>query len=205
MLWAEKILVQVARRVARAASVQRMEWRLLVRSGRVEVGRRTYGVPVVVTFAHDETRLIVGSYVSIAGSVVFLLGGNHPLDRATTYPLRIQMALDGAGGDGYPWSKGDIRIGHDVWIGHGATVLSGVELGTGCVVAAGAVVTKSVPPYAVVGGNPARILRMRFDSATIEALLELQWWNWSEERIRQEVSLLSDLPAERFVANATSI
>lgn len=205
MRWAEKLLVQVARRMARAVSVQRLEWSLLVRSGRVEVGRGTYGVPLVVTFAHDKTRLIVGSYVSIAGSVVFLLGGNHPLDRATTYPLRIQMRLDGAGRDGYPWSKGDIRVGHDVWIGHGATVLSGVELGTGCVVAAGAVVTKSVPPYAVVGGNPARVLRMRFDPSTIEALLELQWWTWSDEQIRQRVSLLSDLSAERLVANAKSI
>lgn len=204
MLWAERILVQIARRVARAGSVQRMEWRLLLRSGRVEVGRGTYGVPLVVTFAHDETRLIVGSYVSIAGGVVFLLGGNHPLDRATTYPLRIQMGLDGAGHDGYPWSKGDIQVGHDVWIGHGATVLSGVELGTGCVVAAGAVVTKSVPPYAVVGGNPARVLRMRFDPTTIEGLLESQWWAWSEKDIRQRVSLLSDLTAERFVASVTT-
>ncbi len=84
-------------------------------------------------------------------------------------------------------NKGDTVIGNDVWIGYGATLMPGVQVGDGAIVASQAVVTKPVPPYAVVGGNPAQIIRYRFDDATIEALLALQWWHWDIEKITRHL------------------
>jgi serine acetyltransferase len=87
-------------------------------------------------------------------------------------------------GMGHPSCKGDITIENDVWIGAKATVMSGIKIGNGAVVAAGSVVTKDVPPYAIVAGNPAKIVKYRFDESQIEKLLQISWWNWDEGKIR---------------------
>jgi acetyltransferase-like isoleucine patch superfamily enzyme len=136
----------------------------------------------------------------MAKDVTFVLGGNHRMDSASSFPLRLRLQLAGRGHDGNPWSRGDIVIGSDVWLGVGALILSGVTVGHGAVVAAGAVVVKDVPPYAIVGGNPARILRMRFEGETVEALLRIAWWNWPQEKIVAEIGALCDMPAEEFTA-----
>lgn len=85
-------------------------------------------------------------------------------------------------------NKGDIIIGNDVWIGYEAVVLAGVTIGDGAVIGTRAVVTKDVPPYTIVGGVPAKPIRKRFTQETIDFLLKIKWWNWSEERIRQHIT-----------------
>lgn len=170
---------------------QKMAFDRLVRSGTVVVGAHTYGVPTIETFAHDKTRLMVGRYTSIASEVRILLGGNHPLDRVTTFPIRLRMSLPGAGDDGYPSSKGDVIVGSDVWIGYGVTVVSGVTIGDGAVVAAGSVVTADVGPYDIVGGVPAKLIGSRCDSATKDRLLLARWWDWPDNVAAENVNLLS--------------
>ncbi|TJX23643.1 MAG: CatB-related O-acetyltransferase [Mesorhizobium sp.] len=88
-------------------------------------------------------------------------------------------------------------VGNDVWIGSRAIILSGVKIGHGAVIAAGSIVTKDVEPYALVGGNPAKLIKRRFPDETVAALLEIEWWNWSIDRIKKERAAF-DLPAEEF-------
>ncbi len=178
----------------------------LLKEGRIEIGYATYAVPPrVLDYPHDQTRLIVGKYSSMAGGTSFVLGGNHPMDRVTTYPLRIFFGLPGRGADGYPQSKGDIIVGSDVWIGHAVTVLSGVTIGDGAVVAAGSVVTSNVPPYAIVAGNPAQVRRYRFAPETCAALLAVKWWDWPASRISEAADLLSDNDVDVFLAYANTL
>jgi acetyltransferase-like isoleucine patch superfamily enzyme len=100
---------------------------------------------------------------------------------------------------GHPACKGDIIIGNDVWIGAKSTIMSGVKIGDGAIVAAGALVTKDVEPYSVVGGNPAKLLKYRFDKQQIADLLEIAWWNWGEDKIREEAMLLWSSDLNEFI------
>jgi glycosyltransferase involved in cell wall biosynthesis/acetyltransferase-like isoleucine patch superfamily enzyme len=158
-----------------------------------DIGRHTYGVPKVYDWS-DGGKLIIGDYCSIAEDVTILLGGNHHPEWLTTYPFSSNAFHEewpeAADIHGQPYSKGPVVIGNDVWVGYGATILSGVTIGDGAIVAAKAVVAKNVPPYAIVGGNPAKVLKMRFPEKDIERLLKLQWWNWSEGRVRENIRLL---------------
>lgn len=156
-----------------------------------EIGDFTYGEPRVLTWG-EETTLKIGKFCSIADGVFILLGGNHRVDWVTTYPF---SALpndwpEAADITGHPSSNGDVIIGSDVWIGHQAIILSGVSIGDGAVVGARAVVTRNVPPYAIVVGNPATMVRKRFDDATIRELQRVKWWDWSIEKIRLNVHVL---------------
>lgn len=151
--------------------------------------RYTYGHFSVHSWP-DGPLLQIGAFCSIALGVEFLLGGRHGLEQISQYPLHLVFE----GVDGYADDLGDsgpITVGNDVWIGTGAMVMSGVTLGNGAAVAAGAVVTRDVPPYALVGGAPARLIRYRFDEARREAVEASRWWTWPTERIRAEVPLLT--------------
>jgi hypothetical protein len=174
--------------------------RRLEKAGIVVRGRGTYGVPKVWTFAHEEARLIIGNYSAVDGT--HLLGGQHAIKHVASYPFRIFWDLPGAGEDGNPAKRGDIVIGADVWCTFGTWVLSGVTIGHGAVVATGAVVTKDVPPYAIVGGNPAKIIRYRFSEEQIAALLEIKWWDWPEEEIREAVPYIASEDIDRFIEYA---
>lgn len=133
---------------------------------KVIVGKKTYG-PIQITDASPkDTKLKIGSYCSIAQGVQFLLGGEHQINSISTYPFKVKCF----GQKREAGSKGDIVVKDDVWIGANAIICSGVTLGQGCIVAAGAVVTKDVAPYAIVGGNPARIIKYRFDESLREKL-----------------------------------
>ncbi|MBU1158563.1 MAG: CatB-related O-acetyltransferase [Candidatus Thermoplasmatota archaeon] len=128
-------------------------------------------------------RIVVGNFCSISVGVRMLGGGEHPLNMVSTYPLRtLLMRADGNNYD--VKSKGPTSIGNDVWIGVDALILSGVSVGNGAVIGAGSVVTANVPPYAIVVGNPARIIGYRFSEDRIEKLLKIEWWNWSDEAIK---------------------
>lgn len=174
--------------------------RRLMKAGRVVYGAQSYGVPTIQVFPHDESRLIVGNYCSIGGT--YLLGGQHAITHVTTWPLRINWGLEGAGTDGMPAVRGDIVVGSDVWTGYGSWILSGITIGHGAVVATNAVVTKDVPPYAIVGGNPAKIIRYRHTEEQREALLDIRWWDWPEDEIRAAVPYLANDDIDAFITYA---
>lgn len=145
-----------------------------------------------VIYAH------VGKYCSIAGGACIGMG-THPLKFLSTSPLFISKHNS----TGHKWSEGvefeeykTLKIGNDVWIGSRAMIMGGLKIGDGAVVAAGAVVTKDVPPYAVVGGVPAKIIKFRFDEETIRKLEKLQWWNMPAEVLRQKISCFQNSDIE---------
>jgi acetyltransferase-like isoleucine patch superfamily enzyme len=162
----------------------------------VEIGEYTYGLRRECFFAyHPDNHVRIGKFCSIADGVRFVFG-EHRTDSVSTFPLHA-ICFDGAP-HADALSKGDIIVGHDVWIGVNALILSGVKIGNGAIVAAGAVVTKDVEPYAVVGGIPAKLIKMRFDSDKIAALEKIQWWNWPIEKIKENLHLFYDVP-EAFI------
>ena len=173
---------------------------LISTDSRVSVGRYTYGNPQFMLWDQSE-RIQVGSFCSIASEVVIFGGGEHRTDWITTFPLRIAFDDPLAGKDGHPDSKGFTKIGNDVWIGFRALVLSGVNIGDGAVIAAGAVVASDVPPYAIVVGNPAKVIRYRFTNAEIKYLLAIRWWDWDIEKIEKNIQNLCSTEIEKFIKN----
>ena len=149
---------------------------------------------VLYHYPVNHDRLLIGKFCSIACGAKFLFNSaNHALGSLSTYPFPIfydEWGLEGKNVADAWDNKGDIALGNDVWIGYEAVILAGVTIGDGAIIGARAVVTRDVPPYAIVGGVPARHIRRRFDDATIEALLDLRWWNWEPERIRQALPAL---------------
>lgn len=140
-------------------------------------------------------KLIIGKFCMIASGVTFIMNGaNHKMDGITAYPFNIF---------GKDWKvaepkltdlpyKGDTVVGNDVWIGTNVTIMPGVHIGDGAIIASNATVTKDVAPYSIVGGNPAKELKKRFSDAKIQALLDMQWWNWDLEKITRKLKYLTD-------------
>jgi acetyltransferase-like isoleucine patch superfamily enzyme len=168
-------------------------------SGRLSFGKHTYGAPEIHHYRGNETSVRIGNYCSIAPGVVFITGGIHPLDWVSTYPFRARWGLPGGHQDGNPSTKGDIRVGSDVWIGTDAMILSGVTIGDGAAIAARSVVTRDIPPYAIAAGVPAKVIRSRFDEKTVRSLLEIQWWDWPDDQVHEAVPLLSGANMEAFL------
>jgi len=170
-----------------------------------DIGAHSYGRPKV-RFPESGRKLSIGRYCSIADRVEILLGGDHRLDWASTFPFAAFAEVWPAAEDGrYHASRGDVVIGHDVWIGSGAMILSGVTIGHGAAVAARAVVTKDVPPYAIVGGNPARAIRTRFDGATVAALLDAAWWDLPDAEVAGLIPLLQSDRVHDLIAAVTAL
>lgn len=155
---------------------------------------------VLYHYPHSIEKLIIGKFVAIATDVKFIMSpANHRLTGFTTFPFGIF---------GHGWekeddlsnlpSKGDTIIGNDVWLGYDSTILPGVKIGDGAIIGAKSVVTKDVEPYTIVGGNPAKVIRKRFDDKTIEELLKIQWWNWSKEKITRNIKYLINNDIEKL-------
>src|SRR5690606_15668295 len=127
-------------------------------------------------------RLVIGKFCAIAEGARFIMNGaNHAMSGFSTYPFNIFGHGWERDFDEASWTtelRGDTVVGSDVWIGMEAVILPGTGIGHGAIVAAKAVVARDVPPYAIVAGNPARVVKMRFDDGTIERLLKAAWWDW---------------------------
>lgn len=162
------------------------------------IGKHTYGVPRVM-FNNGVYDLTIGDFSSFGPFVEIYMGGEHPTDWTSTYPFSALKTEFPAAQSSKPEylrknSKGAVTIGNDVWIAGNVKILSGVTIGDGAVIGASSVVTRDIPPYAVAAGNPARVIRYRFDEDTIAALLRIQWWHWPVEKIKQYADLLVSPP-----------
>jgi virginiamycin A acetyltransferase len=147
---------------------------------------------VLYLFDFINDKLIIGKFCQIATGVRFIMNGsNHAMNGISTYPFKVF---------GKSWSdasmdvksKGDTIIGNDVWIGNSVTIMQGIKIGDGAIIGTNALITKDVPPYTIVGGNPATIIRARFDDETISFLLKLKWWDWSIEKISENVAFITN-------------
>lgn len=143
----------------------------------------------------NNDRLTVGKYCSIACGAKFIFNSaNHTMKSLSTYPFPIffdEWGLDVANITDAWDNKGDIVVGNDVWIGYEAVILSGVTIGDGAIIGARAVVTKDVEPYSVVGGVPARVIKKRYQDNVIEKLLALKWWDWDEDKIKNNLDAIT--------------
>jgi len=182
----------------------------VVTSGKIEVGDYSYyddpGDPTAfeqnnVLYAYGPERLVIGRYCALAEGVRFVMAGaNHPMVGPSTFPFGIF---------GGTWaettmdlvmsapSRGDTVVGNDVWLGYRVVVMPGVTIGDGAIVAAGSVVAADVPPYAIAGGNPARVLRMRYEPDDVARLLRAAWWDWPAQLVTEHArTIMSGTPEE---------
>ena len=158
---------------------------------------------VLYHYPINQDRLIIGKFCSIACGVKFLFNSaNHTLKSLSNYTFPLFFEEWGLNKKNVTsaWdNKGDIIIDNDVWIGYEAVIMAGVHIGDGAVIAARAVVTKDVPPYTIVGGTPARKIRMRFEEETIAKLQQIQWWNWPVEKIRRSLPYIMEGTVDRLI------
>ncbi len=194
--------------------------RNVVKAPNISVGEYTYydsedhpelfeQTNVLFNYPFFGDKLIIGKFCQIAHGTTFIMGAaNHRLGSATTYPFTVMGGV---------WReistphieelphKGDTVIGNDVWLGRNCTILPGVKIGNGAIVAACSVVTKDVAPYTVVGGNPARFLKKRFDDGTAALLEELRWWDLPPEELTEIIPVLCDTDMKRAAEKLRAI
>lgn len=157
----------------------------------VSVGKKTYGYEHLQIHSWDDSTMIyIGNYCALADNIHIYLGGNHKLDTVSTFPFKVPNTKKPE----MPLSKGDIKIGNDVWIGSHVSIMSGIKIGDGAVIAAHSHVVKDIKPYEIVGGNPARQIRMRFDSDIVRELLRIKWWNWSDSKVEANIGWITQNP-----------
>jgi lipopolysaccharide transport system ATP-binding protein len=154
----------------------------------VTIGDYSWGNPHIFKWT-DKYTLRIGKFCSIAEDVSIIVDGNHRSDWVAQYPLSRILNNDFSN-TGHPEGKGNMVIGNDVWIGMGAIIVPGVCIGDGAVVAAGSVVTHHVLPYEIVGGAPARHIKMRFPVDQISMLMQIRWWDWDIEKIKENIPML---------------
>jgi acetyltransferase-like isoleucine patch superfamily enzyme len=166
----------------------------------VRVGKYTYGINTVSVLNWDDSGATVeiGRFCSISYGLKIFTGGNHRVDWITTYPFgHINMSdfyIEPV--VGHPKRGCSVVIGNDVWIGRDVTIMSGVSIGDGAVVAANSHVVKSVQPYEIVGGNPAKHIKFRFEEEVIASLLKTKWWEWPDQKIFASVGKLCSSPQD---------
>lgn len=177
----------------------------------VMVGTGSYVGDMEIGYFLDNLNtphILIGRFCSLSKKIYFLIGGNHSYKNVSSFPFDVPDVLQKIFVDNkaavkpLPYSKRpnhfQVIVGHDVWIGYGVTVMGGVKIGNGAVIGANAVVAKDVPPYAIAVGNPARVVKYRFDAETVKKFLAVKWWNWSREKIVDNLPLMDDV--EKFLA-----
>ncbi len=185
-----KNLQKIKNKINRTLFKQKFYTKDYLTEKKYEIGDYTYGNPKIYDWNEGAT-LKIGKFCSIADNVKIFLGGNHRIDWITTYPFpALKDWPEASKIKGHPATKGDVIIGNDVWIGNGATLLSGINIGDGSVIGGQAVVTANVEPYCIIAGNPARVIRKRFNDTIINKLLNLKWWNWPADKIKKNTALL---------------
>jgi acetyltransferase-like isoleucine patch superfamily enzyme len=169
----------------------------------VKVGKYTYDINCINIYVWDksEVSVSIGRFCSISYGLDIYTGGNHRVDWISTYPFGWNEATKKivSPAKGHPAKNKSVTIGHDVWIGRNVTVMSGVAIGDGAVIAANSHVVKDVPAYAIAGGNPAKVIKYRFDSATIAQLQAMEWWNWDDERIFNSLNIICAPPPKQLL------
>ena len=159
---------------------------------------------VLYHFDFIGDKLIIGKFCQIASHVRFIMnGGNHAISGFSTYPFAA-FGDDWQGVPLNPAYKGNTVIGNDVWIGYDSIIMPGVTIGDGAIIASGSVVTHSVDPYTIVGGNPAKQIRQRFNDEIIQQLVAMAWWDWSFEKISQHASAIASGDLELLAENHSS-
>lgn len=159
-------------------------------------GREAFFETENVIFAYFS-KLTIGRFCQIAHGTKFILNdANHQMTGFSTYPFFVfgqhnESCPEWADYTFVGTNKGDNIVGNDVWFGHESMVMPGVKIGDGAIIASRAVVTKDVEPYSIVAGNPAKLVKKRFDDATIEALMKIKWWDWSYEKITQNIKSIT--------------
>jgi acetyltransferase-like isoleucine patch superfamily enzyme len=156
----------------------------------INIGTGTYANGIELYCWDNKMCVDIGRYCSIADKVTIIAGGEHDKDWVSTYPFIPVWKVDNLYYMQKPRNKGNITIGNDVWISNNVIILSGVTISDGSVVGAGSVVTKDVPPYCIVAGNPAKIIKKRFSDEIIEKLLAIAWWNWDKDKIYANLHLM---------------
>lgn len=156
----------------------------------------SYLAPYLFPLSKDS--LIIGKFVQIAHGVRFITSSaNHKMSGFSTYPFNTFMMTPQTTSEDITamfedaQNRGDTVVGNDVWIGMNAVIMPGVKIGDGAIIGANSVVTKNVEPYTVVGGNPATIIKKRFDEQTIDTLLNIKWWDWSIEKIEKNIDVIT--------------
>lgn len=166
---------------------------------RWEIGNWSYGFPTIL--GGGEAHLIIGKFTSIASGCRILLGHEHNTSWISTYPFSAAPGAWPAAAKitGHPCTRGPVLIGNDVWIGEDVTILSGSVIGDGSIIGAKSLVRGVVPPYSIVGGIPARLIRLRFDPQIIDQLLRIAWWTWDDAAVAKVVPLLCSNRLDEFL------
>ena len=146
----------------------------------------------------EKAHILIGNYCQIAHDTVFEIGQNHVFSGVSPYPFDQVLGEENTFAHRAPVNKQQLVIGHDVWIGSGVRIIKAVKIGNGAIIGSGSVVTKDVPPYAIVGGNPAKIIRYRFAPEIIQALDKIKWWYWPLEKVKANRQYMENV--EEFIA-----
>lgn len=157
---------------------------------------------VLYLFDFMQDNLIIGKFCQIATGVRFVMNGsNHAMEGISTYPFKV-FGKSWAKATLNVTSKGDTTIGNDVWVGNSVTIMQGINIGHGAIIGTNSLVTKDVEPYSIIGGNPATLIRKRFDEETIQCLLQLAWWDWPIEKITEHLTTITsgDMDALRHIS-----